>query len=148
MAETLTRTQVAERLRTALGRLHRCLRLTHHDTDLSPSQREVLAAVARAGEIGSGDLAASEGLNPTMVSRIVAKLESDGLVERAAAEEDARVVRVSPTARGRRLVQTMRDERTDALARAVEALTPAQRRHLVQALPALEAVVETLREGE
>ncbi len=147
MAETLTRTQVADRLRTALGRLNRYLRLTHPDTDLSPSQREVLAAVARTGEIGSGDLAASEGLNPTMVSRIVAKLEADGLVERAAGADDARVVRVSPTARGRRLVQTMRDERTDALARAFEALPATQQRRLVEALPALEAVVETLREG-
>ncbi|HQU26269.1 MAG TPA: MarR family transcriptional regulator [Acidimicrobiales bacterium] len=147
MAETLTRTQVAERLRTALGRLNRYLRLTHPDTDLSPSQREVLWAVARAGEIGSGDLAASEGLNPTMVSRIVAKLEAEGLVERAAGEQDARVVRVSPTARGRRLVQAMRDERTDALARAFEALTATQQRRLIEALPALEAVVETLREG-
>ncbi len=147
MAETLTRTQVADRLRTALGRLNRYLRLTHPDTDLSPSQREVLAAVARTGEIGSGDLAASEGLNPTMVSRIVAKLEADGLVERAAGADDARVVRVSPTARGRRLVQTMRDERTDALARAFETLSATQQRRLIEALPALEAVVETLREG-
>ncbi len=147
MAETLPRTQVAARLRTAIGRLNRCLRLTHPDTDLSPSQYEVLAAVTRSGEIGSGDLAASEGLNPTMVSRIVAKLEADGLVERSAGEADARVVRVSPTARGRRLVQTMRDERTDALARAFETLSATQQRRLIEALPALEAVVETLREG-
>ena len=147
MAETLTRTQAAGRLRTALGRLNRYLRLTHPDTSLSPSQREVLTAVARAGEIGSGDLAASEGLNPTMVSRILAQLESAGLVARTSGEADARVVRVSPTPRGRRLVQTMRDERTDALARALEALTPTQRRRLVEALPALEAVVEALREG-
>lgn len=147
MVETLTRTEVAGRLRTALGRLNRYLRLTHPDTNLSPSQREVLTAVARAGEIGSGDLAASEGLNPTMVSRILAQLESAGLVARTSGEADARVVRVSPTPRGRRLVQTMRDERTDALARALEDLTPAQRRRLVDALPALEAVVEALREG-
>ncbi len=147
MAETSTRTETAERLRTLLGRLNRYLRLAHADTDLSPSQREVLTAVARAGAIGSGDLASSEGLNPTMVSRIVAQLESTGLVARTSGEADARVVRISPTARGRRLVQTMRDERTDALARALEALTPTQRRHLVEALPALEAIVETLREG-
>ncbi len=146
MAETLTRTQAAGRLRTALGRLNRYLRLAHPDTDLSPSQSEVLAAVARADGIASGDLAASEGLNPTMVSRIVAKLEAEGLVERSADEVDARVVRISPTARGRRLVQTMRDERTDALARALESLPSTQRRRLIEALPALEAVVETLRE--
>lgn len=146
MPETLTRSDVAERLRVVLGRLGRYLRLTHHDTDLSPSQREVLSAVARAGEIRSGDLAAGEGLNPTMVSRIVAKLEAEGLVERASGGDDARVVRVSPTPKGRRLWQTMRDERTDALAGALDALSPAQRRRLVEALPALEAVVEHLRE--
>lgn len=147
MPDAATRSDVADRLRVAIGRLGRYLRLTHHDTDLSPSQREVLSAIARAGEVRSGDLAAREGLNPTMVSRIVAQLEAAGLVERTSGDTDARVVRVSATAKGRRLWQTMRDERTDALAAAFDALTPTQQRKLTEALGAIESVVEHLREG-
>jgi DNA-binding MarR family transcriptional regulator len=146
--DTATRSEIADRLRVAIGRLGRYLRLTHHDTDLSPSQREVLTAVARAGVVSSGDLAAGEGLNPTMVSRIVAKLEAAGLVERSSGGTDARVVHVAATAKGRRLCQTMRDERTDALAEAVDALAPTERRKLTEALGAIESIVEHLREGK
>jgi DNA-binding MarR family transcriptional regulator len=79
---TESETQLAEQLRVAFGRLNRSLRLTHIDTDLPPSQREVLMAVARVPSIRLSELSQEEGINPTMLSRIVAKLEGSGLVTR------------------------------------------------------------------
>jgi DNA-binding MarR family transcriptional regulator len=135
----------AERLRTAVARLSRSLRLTHVDGNLSPSQREVLFTITRRGPLRLSELAASEGLNPTMVSRIVSHLETAELVTRSADAGDARIVHLTATEAGRALCQEMRNERTDALLFALEQLPKEQRGELIGALPALETLVATLR---
>jgi DNA-binding MarR family transcriptional regulator len=134
-------------MRTVVGRLGRQLRLTHADGDLSPSQREVLGTVARRGPVRAGDLAALEGLNPTMLSRIVSELMRRDLVARDADPADGRAAILSMTPAGRRLHQRMRDERTDALRMAFDSLDPADRSALEAALPALERMVDRLRDG-
>ncbi len=135
----------AERLRTAVARLSRSLRLTHVDGNLSPSQRQVLFTIARRGPMRLSELAATEGLNPTMVSRIVSHLEAAELVTRSSDSADARVVHLAATEKGRALRQEMRNERTDALLFALEQLPKDQRIELTNALPALESLVATLR---
>jgi DNA-binding MarR family transcriptional regulator len=147
-SRTAAHVDAAERLRTAVARLSRSLRLTHVDGNLSPSQREVLFTITRRGPMRLSELAASEGLNPTMLSRIVSHLEAARLVERSSDPSDARVVHLESTDAGRALVQEMRNERTDALLFALERLPKAQRAELMGALPALELLVETLRSGE
>jgi DNA-binding MarR family transcriptional regulator len=140
--------EVADRLRAAVPRLSRSLRLTHADGNLSPSQREVLFTITRRGPLRLSELAASEGLNPTMVSRIVSHLENAQLVTRSPDGTDARVVHLESTNAGRALCQEMRNERTDALLFALEKLSARQRRELTDVLPTLEALVETLRSRE
>jgi DNA-binding MarR family transcriptional regulator len=147
-SRTAAHVDAAERLRTAVARLSRSLRLTHVDGNLSPSQREVLFTITRRGPMRLSELAATEGLNPTMLSRIVSHLEAARLVERSSDPSDARVVHLESTDAGRALVQEMRNERTDALLFALERLPKAQRAELMGALPALELLVETLRSGE
>jgi DNA-binding MarR family transcriptional regulator len=152
---TLTKTRraganvdAADRLRTAVARLNRSLRLTHVDGNLTPGQREVLFTITRQGPMRLSDLAANEGLNPTTLSRIVSRLEAAKLVTRSSDSADARVVHVESTDAGRVLVQEMRNERTDALLFALERLSKEERQELIVALPALESLVETLRSGE
>jgi DNA-binding MarR family transcriptional regulator len=141
-------TQLAEQLRVAFGRLNRSLRLTHIDTDLPPSQREVLMAVARVKSIRLSELSHEEGINPTMLSRIVAKLEASGLVTRTPDSEDARIMHVAVTASGDALRETIRVERTDALHYALRHLTKAERRALAEATPVIEKIVASLRERQ
>ncbi len=140
-------TETVDRLRTVLAKANRRLRLTHSDDDMSPSQREVFGAIVRNGPLRLSELASSEGINTTMLSRIVAKLEERGLITRRLDARDGRVVHLSASAQGVALHQTMRHERTLALREAVEQLTPVQQRALVDALPALEDLVELLRGG-
>ena len=147
-AQAAINVDAAERLRTAVARLGRSLRLTHVDGNLSPSQREVLFTITRRGPMRFSELAANEGLNPTMLSRIVSHLETAKLVERSSDQADARVVHLESTDAGRTLVQEMRSERTDALLFALERMPNDQREELIGALPALESLVETLRSGE
>jgi DNA-binding MarR family transcriptional regulator len=140
-----TQAEAAERLRKVVGRLGRSLRLTHVDGNLSPSQREVLSTIARQGPLRLSELATTEGLNPTMLSRIVTHLEDAKLVARIADTADARVVHLALTEAGRALFDEMRNERTDALSFALGELTADERRVVIEALPVLESLVETLR---
>ena len=140
--------QLTEHLRVALGRLNRSLRLTHADKDLSSSQREVLMAIARAGSLRLSDLAREEGLNSTMLSRIVAKLEAGGMVTRTCDPKDARVIHVTATPEGVALRERIRSERTDALLFALSRLSKEEKLALRAATPVLEAIVATLRDRD
>ncbi|MBW4077054.1 MAG: MarR family transcriptional regulator [Acidobacteria bacterium] len=134
-----------DRLRTTLARLGRQIRMSHVDENLSPTQIEVLAAVVRCGPLRLSTLAADEGINPTMLSRIVAKLESAHLVERTPDRDDARIIHVVATDAGRALLQEVRSERTSALRYGYSRLDSAQRASVEQALGALEAMAEILK---
>ena len=87
----------------------RGLRQAGSQSDLSPSQYEVFGTVARRGDLKLSDLAAIEGINPTLLSRVVAKLEADQLVTRTPDAEDRRVAHVVPTAKGRRRYEQIRE---------------------------------------
>jgi DNA-binding MarR family transcriptional regulator len=140
----------ATRLRMVIGRLSRRLRTTaaSRDAGLSPTAISLLLAVARTGPVRLSELAETEGVNPTMLSRAVAGMVQDGLLERSSDEGDRRAAWVAVTGAGRKLAQRMRRERTSAVNQALEALSEAERRRLEQALPALEALAEELRGGQ
>jgi len=140
-----TGVEAAEQLRKIVGRLARTLRLTHADGSLPPSQREVLATIVRSGPLRLSELAEEEGINPTTLSRILGHLENSGLVARRPDKADARVVHVSATEGGRALHEEMRSERTDALFYALGQLSVDQRKLILEALPAFETLVESLR---
>jgi DNA-binding MarR family transcriptional regulator len=105
-------------------------------------------AIARAGSIRLSDLAKEEGLNPTMLSRIVAKLEAAGMVARTSDPKDARVIHLSATPEGLALRETIRGERTDALLFALGRLSNDEKKALSAATPALENIVVTLRDHD
>ncbi len=124
----------------------RSLRLVHVDGNLSPSQREVLFTITRSGPVRLSQVAASEGINPTMLSRIIGKFESDGLATRLADSADGRVVHVAATKKGRDLVARIRRERSDALRLALEGLSKDDLQALSAALPVLESLAERLKD--
>ena len=140
--------ETATRLRTVIGRLSRRLRTTSaaRDAGLTPTAISLLLAVARSGQVRLAELAESEGINPTMLSRVIAGMVQDGLLKRSSDEGDRRAAWVETTAAGRRLAERMRRERTRAVDQALETLTEADRRRIERALPALEALAETLKE--
>jgi len=138
----------AGRLRIAIGRLSRRLRTTAAGSaaGLTPTRISVLLTVVRDGPVRLSALAASESLNPTMLSRVIADLVDADLLERTSDDGDRRAAWVQATDAGQRLAQRMRRERTDAVNAALEGLPPAERRLLEQALPALEALAEQLQD--
>src|ERR1035441_9203322 len=84
----------AARLRIAVARLSRRLRPTEAAGSLTATEVDVLVAAERRGPIRLSDLASFAGLNPTMLSRLIPKLEQAALVRRLADEGDRRVCRL------------------------------------------------------
>jgi DNA-binding MarR family transcriptional regulator len=138
--------ELAARTRRAVGRLSRSLRRTQAGADLSPSQYEVLVTIVGNESVRLAELSLLEGLNPTMLSRITAKLETSGLVERTTGVDDGRVVSLSATEHGRELITRIRRERADVLSVALDDLTDAQRQALVAALPVLEELTARMKD--
>jgi DNA-binding MarR family transcriptional regulator len=146
---TLTKTdlETATRLRAVIGRLSRRLRPAPAAVaaGLTPTRSSVLLSVVREGRIGLSDLATSEGVNPTQLSRAIAQLVEAGLLERSSDEVDRRAAWVKPTPAGRRLAERIRRERTDALNAALGELPADERDRILAALTALEDLAELLR---
>lgn len=103
--------------------------------------------MTRSELIRISELAESEALNPTMLSRVVSDLAGAGLVERVSDANDRRAAWVSITRRGRRLAERMRAERTEAVNESMSGLSAEERRAIEGALPALEALAEELKEA-
>jgi DNA-binding MarR family transcriptional regulator len=138
--------ELPARLRTLIARLGRRLRQTRAGADLTSSQYQVLATTMRDGPLRLTELAAIEGLNPTMLSRIASKLEAAGLVARSQDRDDGRVAHLAVTAEGRQLVNRVRTERNDALSRVLDGLDDEERALLLAAMPVLESLAEALAE--
>lgn len=137
---TATEPDDVARLRAVIGRLSRKLNASVADVGFSPSQLSVLGSVARRGPLGVGELAELEGINPTMLSRIVGKLHDADLIARIAHPDDGRAVVVQVTPAGRKLHQRVQALRSKALADQLASIPTHQATELMAALPALEAL--------
>jgi DNA-binding MarR family transcriptional regulator len=143
-AQTQTEEALAADLRLAVGRLARKLRQVQLG-GLSSSQVSALASVERLGPVRLGDLAAAEGVTGPTLTKIVAHLETLGLVTRAADEADRRAARITLTAEGRERLVRIRSDRDAFLEQRLGALDPDARAALATALPLLRALAD---EGE
>ena len=135
------------RLRIALGRVAKALDRQSRGSELTRTQTSVLATAARLGPVRITELAEIEGINPTMLSRIVAKLEDAGLLLRRADPDDRRAALVEVTSEGRALHGRLREERTRLLTAHLTALPDDHAARLLAALPAIEVLGDALTGG-
>jgi DNA-binding MarR family transcriptional regulator len=143
---SVARAETAARLRTAVGRLARRIRPTRVGAELTLTEATVLATTARNGPVGLSWLAREEGMNPTMLSRVVWRLEDAGLLARRPDPRDRRAALVDATPAGRKLHERIRAERADALSQLIEHLGVAEREALDAALPVLEQLARDLKD--
>ena len=133
------------RLRRVVLRLARQLNAASVGEGLTPTQASVLGIVTNRGPLGLTELTDIEGLNPTMLSRVVGKLDSFGLIRRLRDPDDFRAARVEVTPEGKQTYQRIAAERAAIVSERVAGLPPEQEAALVAALPALENLAEDLR---
>ena len=133
------------RLRSALSKVVRELERRSGEDGISPSQLNVLGTVARRRRVGLSALADIEGINPTMLSRLVGKLEAAGLVRRVPDESDRRVFHAEITPAGQKAWERTRRKRTKLLSDLLDNLPAHEVAALAEALPALEALGEVAK---
>jgi DNA-binding MarR family transcriptional regulator len=130
---------IAARLRLSATRLARILRRTA-DTGLSPSQLSALATVEIHGPMTLGALAEHENVAPPSITKVVAILESQGLVSREAGANDRRVAMVSITRDGNHLLEESRRRKNQWLAERIGRLDTGQKARLAAALDVIETL--------
>lgn len=124
-------------LRLVVLRLSRRLR-QQTAGDVTASQISALATIAKHGEVSLGELAAIERIAPPSMTRIAARLEEQGLVERRVDASDRRVARVAVSAAGDALLAETRTRRDAFLAAQLQGFTPQEQSLLAAAVPLLE----------
>lgn len=140
-ASTSPRTiDLADRLHSAAIHLLRRLRREDDASGIPAPQLSALSVIVFGGPITLGELARAEQVRPPTISRLIAILEAQRLVERESDANDRRIVRVRATARGTKLLHDGRQRRVAALVAALTALPARDRALLAQALPVLDRV--------
>jgi len=132
---------LASRLRLDISRMARRLR-QEAGADLSPSQTAALATIERHGPLTPSELAERERVQRPTVTRVLARLEVAGLVERAADPADRRCSLVSISAEGRELLDAVRARKDAFLSRRIDALDAADREALERAAAILERMLK------
>jgi DNA-binding MarR family transcriptional regulator len=128
---------LAAQLRLSATRLARRLR-QETGSGLTPSQLSALATVERHGTVTLGFLAECERVAPPTVTKVVAKLEADGLLERRTDGQDRRIARVTTTEAGDALLTESRRRKDAWLASRILELDDDERARLAAALGVLE----------
>ncbi len=140
MEQTQGPPDLAAELRAAVLGLGRQLRNLAAEQGLTPTQTSVLGLLERMGPMRASEIAGREGLNPTLVSRVLGGLESAGHIVRRPDAEDARAARIDVSPSGRALAVQVRERRTRWLEERLRCLDRGQRESLLAALPALRAL--------
>jgi DNA-binding MarR family transcriptional regulator len=136
----------AIRLRRVIGKIARQLNSSSTGAGLTPSQASVLGLIVARGPISLAELASLEGLNPTMLSRVIGRLQELELISRTPDPADLRSASVASTPAGQQVDQQIKARRAAAVAKNLELLTADQVRALAEALPALEALADAMRQ--
>jgi DNA-binding MarR family transcriptional regulator len=142
MARTLVPDdELAARVHSAALHLLRRLAQDDRATGVSVPRLSALSVLVFGGSRTIGELAGLEGVTPPTMTRLVAAMVADGLVERLVDQADRRVVRVQASATGRSLLLAGRDRRVATLAAMVKPLTPKERRRLDAAAATIERML-------
>ena len=136
-----TRSELASRLRLAIARTARRLR-QEADAGLSPSLTSALATIERHGPLTPSRLADLERVQRPTATRVLARLEEDGLVARTPDPDDGRCHVIGATADGRARLRAIRTRRDAYLAHRLEDLSAQELRTLEEAAGILERMLD------
>jgi DNA-binding MarR family transcriptional regulator len=137
--------ELVARLRAVIGRLARQLNETSTGEGLTPTQYSVLSLVRGRGPLGLAELTELEGLNPTMLSRVIRVLDERGLIRRLPNPSDMRAARVEITPEGVQVNERVREHRTRVLSECLDSLPGETAQALLAAVPAMETLAEAVK---
>src|SRR5919197_4022019 len=130
--------EAADRLHSAS--IHVLRRVAREDpaSGLSAARLSALSVLVFGGPRTLGELAGAEQVRPATMTRIAQSLVEDGYALRERDPADGRVVRLSATAKGRRVMQQGRERRVANLARLLGGLSPGEGNRVHEAAEFIE----------
>jgi DNA-binding MarR family transcriptional regulator len=134
-----TTTELAAQLRPAVTRIAR--RLRQEAGGLTPTLGAALATIERHGPITPSELADRERVKRPTATKLVGRLECEGLVARTPDPADGRSSLIAITAEGRGLLRDVRQRKDAYLQRRLRTLSPAERATLAEATELLERLL-------
>ncbi|MET8084042.1 MarR family transcriptional regulator [Micromonospora sp. NPDC005197] len=137
-AERVPPAQLAPQLRDAITRLNRRVRRARPVGDLTVTQVSALTSLRLAGAMTPRELADVERVQPPTMTKIVAKLEDRGLVQRTPHPTDGRQVILAATEGGQAVLDQFERARDEWLAHRLAALDEDQRETLHRAAEILQ----------
>ena len=135
---------VADRLHSAAIHVLRGVRKADARTGVSPARLSALSVLVFGGPMRMTDLARAEQVSVPTMSRLVAALESGGLVRRRDVSGDARASTLEATARGVKVMQDGRRRRVERLATALARLSASELAVLERGAALMENVATTI----
>lgn len=133
MAVPVTAVQLAPMVRDAITRLNRRVRQTRPVGDLTATQLNALTSLELAGALTPRELADVERVQPPTMTKIIAKLDERGLVQRSPHPTDGRQVILAATEAGRAVLAQFERARDEWLASRLAELRPEERDTLQRA---------------
>jgi len=115
--------------------------------DLTLEQFQTLRALSASDELSIGALSVQLRVDMSTMSRNVTVLERNGYLLRSRSAEDARVVHVRLTAKGKRALESLRCDEQDVLKHVYQQLPVAERPVVLKALEALQTCLRESATG-
>jgi DNA-binding MarR family transcriptional regulator len=131
---------LAGHLRLTIVRTARRLR-QEAGSDLSPSLTAALSTVERHGPLTPSEVAARERIQRPTATRVLARLEEQGLIARTPDPQDRRSSLVTTTEAGSALLAELRTRKTAFLAARLEGLPAEDLAALERAADILEGLI-------
>jgi DNA-binding MarR family transcriptional regulator len=134
-------TKIATQLNSVAIHLLRRLHREDAALGLSGARLSALSVLVFGGPRTIGKLAEAEGVTPPSMTRLVAAMESEGLVQRAPSSTDARAVIIRATPQGEDIMLRGREQRVVALTGWLSSLDPDELGTLEHAAELLERIL-------
>jgi DNA-binding MarR family transcriptional regulator len=143
MSTSATPERAADAIHSAAIHLLRHVAREDPASALTRSRLSALSVIVYAGPLGLNELAAAEQVRPPTMTKIVYALEDAGLVQK---RWQGRGVRLTATARGRRVLEQARRRRLALLTRRLERLAPGEVATVAKAAELIERALQDDRE--
>jgi DNA-binding MarR family transcriptional regulator len=134
--------QVALRIREAITKVNRRLRQTRPLGDVTIAQISAMQSLQAAGALTPRELAEAERVQPPTMTRIIARLEERGLIQRTPHPTDGRQVILAPSPEGRQMLGEYQRVRDEWLAQRVARLSAEERETLHRAAEILARIAK------
>ena len=135
--------ELSSSLSSVVSALHKTLRKQSFPNQIySMTEMETIGYLMRNEKLLPSELAKLTRIKTQSVSQIINKMEQLNVVKRTPSKEDKRKVYVSLTAKAYKMVDKMRDERSEWLKTTIEkALNEKEKKQLEKIIPVLNKLI-------